>query len=409
MAEVRIVQIGLNLHNFGKATHIELAGKVIKIDYGNNQKLIDHVTEALAADTLALIDAAIEAAIDNNDYWYTSGNERFHVGSAVSVEKRDVGVLGSNRHALAFNFDNTIKELKFETTLARNTAYSDIKTLVEAGNDAALWVESAGTERLINFDSVAMITRTNDTQIRIEHSGGGIDNIVTYPDKTTLDSDMTSWSSDVSVATVSVTSATEFIEGLLDGIVLEINLVNDTFVDNTLSLGNFTMNNAPTGLTTDSVVYVDENTARLTLVFDGTDMTTDVTNFSIIIAAAELVGASILTTVDITLGAALAIITASPAMTETNLDGSTVVVTLTNETYISNIVIADFTLNNAPVGTTIGNIERVSDTVVNVILAFDATDFDVDVTTFNITSEASGINGAFDVVSDDLTITAIIE
>ena len=409
MAEENTIQIGSDLYNIGRAISVELSGKIVKIDYGFNQKIINHSTEPLASDTLELIDAAIDAATGNNDHWYSYENQRYHIGAATSIQKRNIGNLGSSSYKLVIYFDNAIKQIVFETLSARDTVYTAIKTIVEAGTDAALWVENDDADKLFNFDNAAAVIRIDDTTIRVEQAGDGIVNIVKYADKATLDSDLASWGGDVKDASVAASVAVDLIESTLNAAIVTLTLVNDTFVDSTLSAGNFTLVNAPTGCTVDNVAWVDDNEAEVTLAFDGTDLSTDVTDFKLQIAAAELVGASILTTRSLTIGATLAIITVDPAMTEINLDGSVVRMVLTNDEFASGVVAGNFTLNNEPAGTTIDSINRVDDVTVDITLAFDLTDFDANVTDFNITIEAAGIEGDWGITSDDLTITAIVE
>ncbi|HYC53266.1 MAG TPA: invasin domain 3-containing protein [Gemmatimonadaceae bacterium] len=64
------------------------------------------------------------------------------------------------------------------------------------------------------------------------------------------------------------------------------------------------------------------------------------------------------------------------SLTETNLDGATVTVTLTNATYDAVIGAADFSLATAPAGTSILSVNRVSNTVAVLTLDYDLTDFD---------------------------------
>ena len=74
-----------------------------------------------------------------------------------------------------------------------------------------------------------------------------------------------------------------------------------------------------------------------------------------------------------------AITVANPAsLSETNLSGADVTVTITNATYDAPLFTTDFTLNGAPAGTTINGVARDSETQATLTLAFDGTDFDSD-------------------------------
>lgn len=410
MPEENVIQIGSDLHNVGRATFAEKVGKKVKIDYGYTFKILNHDTQAEADSTMELIDAAITAAEGNDDIWYSWQDQRYHLGAVTSIQKVSRGNFGSSNHELWFYFDNTIRKIDFGSDQsARDTEYTDIKTEVEAATDAALWVENDSADKLINFDNVAVLNRVDDTTIRIEHAGGGVDNVIQYADKATLDADITSWGGDVADASVAISVDVPLTEAQLNGAVITVSLVNDTFDDDTLDTGNFTLNNAPTGTTVDSVEYVDEDTANVTLAFDGTNFDTDVTNFSITVDAAELTGTSNLTSNTLTIGATTATLSVDPALTETNLNGSVVTVTLANDKYTSGVAAGDLSLNNAPTGCTIDSISRVSDTVVDVTLDFDGTDFDVDVTDFSVTVDADGVEGDWDITSDEITITAVVE
>jgi hypothetical protein len=81
---------------------------------------------------------------------------------------------------------------------------------------------------------------------------------------------------------------------------ITLTLVNTEFVDNILNIVNFTLNNAPTGLSVANLTYVNDTEATLTLAYDNTDFDTDINNFSITIAASELTSGNNLSTADLT-------------------------------------------------------------------------------------------------------------
>ncbi|HAN10768.1 MAG TPA: hypothetical protein DCP90_09195 [Clostridiales bacterium] len=98
------------------------------------------------------------------------------------------------------------------------------------------------------------------------------------------------------------------------------------------------------------------------------------------------------------------------AMTETNLDAAVVTLTLTEETFAdATLSAANFTLNNAPAGTTIESVTYTDTTHANVALAFSGIDFDADVTTFTITVAAGELAGGNPLVTGNMTITAVVE
>ncbi|MBP7496234.1 MAG: hypothetical protein KA792_01035 [Bacteroidales bacterium] len=87
----------------------------------------------------------------------------------------------------------------------------------------------------------------------------------------------------------------------LNGRVLTLDLSYDTYKDNILDKNNFTLNNAPKGVTVQSVVYISDIKATLTLAYDGTLFTKDSTHFSVSVGGAELTGANVLKSNEITI------------------------------------------------------------------------------------------------------------
>jgi len=212
---------------------------------------------------------------------------------------------------------------------------------------------------------------------------------------------------------VTVTSDPETLtEATLSGAVLTLGLSHETFLNTTLSSANFTLQRAPTGLTVGSVAYVDEVTAEVTLAFDGTDFAGDITDMTITIAAAELTAGANIVSDDILitgLAESVAAVSTPASLTEGNLLGAVIRLTLTNETYATVIDASDFTLNNEPTGVAIADVSRVSDTVADISLVFDGTDFDTTITNFNVTVEGTGLSRGNALITQDMTITAVVE
>lgn len=99
-------------------------------------------------------------------------------------------------------------------------------------------------------------------------------------------------------------------------------------------------------------------------------------------------------------------ISSASSLTESNLNGAELTLALTSETFVASLETSDFTLNNAPAGTSIQSVSRVNDAEASITLAFDGTDFDEDVSNFNITASADALTGADALTSNNLTITA---
>ncbi len=210
-------------------------------------------------------------------------------------------------------------------------------------------------------------------------------------------------------------------EADLDGQSLTITLANETFADLTLDPDNFTLNNAPGGLTIESFTAVTPSTAVLNLAFLPGDFDGSYTNFSISIDATELNQTSgpAITSNEITITAFIesATMNAPTALFESTLDGQTVTITLLNETYDAALESANFVLGGTsgvdyPAGLSILSVGRTNATVAVVTLAFDGTDFDSDFTNAYITIDNADLAQTSTGVltpSNRLTINAFVE
>ena len=108
--------------------------------------------------------------------------------------------------------------------------------------------------------------------------------------------------------------------------------------------------------------------------------------------------------------AATASITAQSAdpLTEANIGGATVTVTLERDTYVaSGLDKDDFELASKPAGVTISSVSRTSGTVAVVTLAFTG-DFDADAT-LSVRVLASGLTGSSALTTATIDVTAVLE
>ncbi|MGE4214171.1 MAG: InlB B-repeat-containing protein [Anaerotignaceae bacterium] len=103
-----------------------------------------------------------------------------------------------------------------------------------------------------------------------------------------------------------------------------------------------------------------------------------------------------------------ATLSAGGSITESNLNGSTITLTLAGTTYNSSLTAGNFTLSNAPAGVTVSSVNRTGDTTCDVTLAYDGTDFDED-KNMSITIAGSEVASSSVITSDTVTITAVIE
>lgn len=109
----------------------------------------------------------------------------------------------------------------------------------------------------------------------------------------------------------SITPSAALTEQNLNGATLTLALSVATFTDAVLNPSNFTLNNAPSGVSIAGVSYVDSETATITLAYDGTDFDTNISNLSVSVAAAELNPSEALTSTSIPITALVENLTVS--------------------------------------------------------------------------------------------------
>ncbi|MDP8220006.1 MAG: lamin tail domain-containing protein [Candidatus Stygibacter frigidus] len=200
-------------------------------------------------------------------------------------------------------------------------------------------------------------------------------------------------------------------ESNLDGAVISLLLENETFDAGLLS-DHITLNNEPAGTSINSVLRTDDTHATASLIFDGTDFDSNITDFSITVLASGLAGTEPVSSNDLIITAVVEpdpeLTISHTGLTESNLNGASVTLVLEYDTF-SDFGTEDITLNNVPSGTSINTANNSDDISAIVSLIFDGTDFDSNITDFSITVLDSGLAGAEPVSSNDLIITAVVE
>lgn len=84
------------------------------------------------------------------------------------------------------------------------------------------------------------------------------------------------------------TPSSAITEENLNGMIITLDLNDDTFANAILDQGNFSLNFVPAGVSIGSVTYVGPTQATLSLNFDGTDFDSDSVNFTISIDGVEI-------------------------------------------------------------------------------------------------------------------------
>ncbi len=199
-------------------------------------------------------------------------------------------------------------------------------------------------------------------------------------------------------------------ESNLSGASIELSLTDEEFFDSGLTSQNFILNNAPPGLSVQSVTYNSSTTASLQLFFDNTDFDIDYTLFSISIDALELMGAGQVTSNILYISSEQEVQTAQiqhAGLTEENLDGASVIFSLIGDTFTdATIDVANFSLNGEPTGASINSITYINDTAVTIAIAYTGTDFDSDFLIFNISVSNAELVGSSGITSNSLNIVA---
>ena len=200
-------------------------------------------------------------------------------------------------------------------------------------------------------------------------------------------------------------------ESNLDNTSIISHLVAEKLVDNTFVIDNFTLNNAPIGISVNSVSYVDSVNFIIILAYDGTDFDSDYNNFSITISSAELAGDDNLTSNELIITAEIEsqqMLLSHSGLTEDNLNNATVGIELVNETFTDDeLLVSNFIMDNAPDSLEIVSVDYIDITHAEFVLSFDGTDFDNEITNFGLIVQPSEITGSNSIRSNDMQITAI--
>ncbi|MCK4345880.1 MAG: hypothetical protein KAX05_11400, partial [Bacteroidales bacterium] len=200
-------------------------------------------------------------------------------------------------------------------------------------------------------------------------------------------------------------------EANLDGVVIDITLAEVQFIDATLDPANFTLDNAPTGTLVESVSYTNSVTATVTIIYDGSDFDTHITNFSITINTDELSGGVALTSNTLTITATVeneSVAISHDGLNGDNLNGAEIAIELTNVSFTDTILDKEnFTLNNVPSGTSVDTVVYTDVTHANLTLAYDGTVFNDTIFDFNITISSIELSGLDDLTSNNLVISPV--
>lgn len=196
----------------------------------------------------------------------------------------------------------------------------------------------------------------------------------------------------------------------LDGAMLALELEGAFFIT-PLNIDNFILNDAPVGVSIETLTARNTHSINVQLAYDGTDFDVNYPSFSVqLLAVGSSIGEDIVSNA-IAIEAVVEpgdIQINHSGLTEQNLNGAVVDIQLLADEFVDAVFDkARFILLNAPVGLTIETITYVSPTLATVQLAFTGQDFDVDYANFTLRITAMELVGNVDLVSNPLLITAI--
>ncbi len=140
---------------------------------------------------------------------------------------------------------------------------------------------------VLDYDGTVFSNDIDNFSVTIDHSL-----LVTGA---TLTSSTISIQSDHAPPELHISSASPLQEPTLDGSTISLALEHAQFKDTTLSRSNFTFNNAPPGVSVAGVVFSTVTSASLIIDYDGTDFYNDYNNFTVTIAASEMLGGAAVT------------------------------------------------------------------------------------------------------------------
>ena len=148
----------------------------------------------------------------------------------------------------------------------------------------------------------------------------------------------------------------------------------------------------------------------VTLAFDGTDFDVD-GELAFTVAAAAITGSTTdLSTVGLAVTAVVEVLPlqAAGSLTEDNLDGAVVTLTLTGDEFAATVAASQVSVAGLS-GVSVSSVTRDSGIQLSVTLAFDGTDFDVD-GELAFTVAAAAITGSTtDLSTEGLAVTAVVE
>lgn len=217
---------------------------------------------------------------------------------------------------------------------------------------------------------------------------------------------------------ISLSDDGEILEGAEDGEVITVTVQNDVFAAS-LTLDNWTITGLPEGVSAASVSRVDDNHAAITLSGNATnDYDVNITAISITASRDEFAASNkpLGTEGGVTFTAIV-----EPAaidlgydgeILEGEEDGEVITVSLSLDTFVASLTPGNWTVSNLPAGVSVGEVFRVDNVTVELVLSGNSTeDYDEDITDVTVTIAAAELTEWESDISANtgVVFTAVIE
>ena len=368
------------------------------------------VASGTVALTLTAVEDSMTEGVETLSVTLNPGTGYTVAGPAVALTLNDTSVAAAPTATISATSPPSLTETNLEgatlTVTLMNTEYAASLT---AGQFTLSGAPSGVT--------IASVVRTDGANAVLTLAFNGTDFDVDATLGVTVTAAAHTGAGNLTTGTVAVMAVVESNDASLSGLVLSDGNLSPVFASATTNY-TATVANAVTSLT----VTPTATDAGATITVGGTAVSSGVasaaitlgvgdTSIPVVVTAED--GSTMMTyTITVTLAAAMptAVISAtSPAsLTETNLDGATLTVTLMNTEYQASLTAGQFTLSAAPSGVTIASVSPTDGNNAVLTLAFNGTDFDVDAT-LGVTVTAAAHTGAGNLTTATVPVMAVVE
>ncbi|MFN8255768.1 MAG: T9SS type A sorting domain-containing protein [Bacteroidales bacterium] len=270
--------------------------------------------------------------------------------------------------------------------------------------------------------SVEAIHYINNQQITVDLAYTNADLDVSYPDFSVIISGnelsggdnlaSNALNIEAFIENLTLSASANLTERNLNTSTLTLQLADENFIDNAINPENITFNNAPQGLSIETIHYINNQQITIDLAYSNADFDISYPQFSVTINEIELSGSnnSISNIIAIEGYNEVFSISTATALNENNLNQHVLTLQLQNEFFIENqLNTSYFELINAPEGLSVASINPVSNQQIQLYLGFNGTDFDINYSNFTITINEAALEGFHNLTGNSLVITCIHE